>query len=217
MQSKGWEGIYRQRGDLQLEVLSKVKKASGIFKKKNYEKILDLGCGTGKYSIFLANKGFLVYATDMSKTGIDIAKQKAKSLGLGNIHFKKHDMRSIPFADSFFDAVICTWTIYHGTLDEIRKTVSEIYRVLKPNGTLITDSLSVDDVTYGLGNEIERNTFLGAKEQEEDIPHHYSTREELVQLFLEFRQLKIRSSSSSYTDGRGEKYIRKYYGVETIK
>ena len=120
MQAKGWERIYRQRGDLRFRVLPKIKRASNIFKKGNYEKILDLGCGTGKHSIFLAKQGFSVYATDISTTGINIAKKKAKSLGLNNIHFKQHDMRRIPFADSFFDAVVCTWTIYHGTLNEIR-------------------------------------------------------------------------------------------------
>lgn len=217
MQTEGWERIYRQRGDLQFSVLPKIKRAASIFKKENYKKILDLACGTGRHSIFLAKEGFSVYATDISTTGINIAKKKAKSPGLNNIHFKQHDMRKIPFSDSFFDAVVCTWSIYHGTLNEIRKTVSEIYRVLKPNGTVLTDFLSVADVTYGLGKETERNTFLGAKNQEEDIPHHYSTREELVQLFSGFRQLRIRSSTSSYIDESGEKYVRKYYNVEAIK
>lgn len=217
MPATGWERIYRQRGDLKFEVLPKIKRTARVFKEKKYQKILDLGCGTGKHSIFLAKKGFSVYATDISKTGIDIAEKKAKSLGLNNIHFQQHDMRRIPFADSFFDSVICTWTIYHGTLDEIRKTVSEIHRVLKSNGTAITDFLSVDDATYGLGKETERNTFLGAKDQEEDIPHHYSTKEELIQLFSEFRQLKIRTSTNSYIDERGDKYFRKYYNVEATK
>ena len=217
MQAKGWERIYRQRGELQFRVLPKIRRASSIFKKANYEKILDLGCGTGRHTIFLAKEGFSVYATDISTTGINIVKNKAKSLGLNNIHFKQHDMRRIPFADSFFDAVVCTWTIYHGTLNEIRKTVGEIYRVLKPNGTVLTDFLSLADATYGLGEEIERNTFFGAKNQEEDIPHHYSTREELIQLFSEFRQLKIQLSTNSYIDERGEKYTRKYYNVEATK
>ena len=217
MEAEGWERIYRQRGDLKFEVLPKIKRAARAFKENKYEKILDLGCGTGKHSIFLAKEGFSVYATDISKTGINIAKEKAKSLGLSNIHFQQHDMRRIPFADSFFDAVVCTWTIYHGTLAEIRKTISEIYRVLKSNGTVITDFISVNDAAYGLGKETERNTFLGAKDQEEDIPHHYSTREEIIQLFSEFRRLKIRASTNSYIDERGKRYLRKYFNVEATK
>jgi ubiquinone/menaquinone biosynthesis C-methylase UbiE len=121
--------------------------------------VLDLGCGTGKHSLFLASEGFQVHATDLAETGIKIAREKAKSLGISNIHFKQHDMREIPFADRFFDAVLCIWTIYHGTRDDIRKTVQEIYRVLKPDSTFLTDFLSVTDSTYGLGREIEKNTL----------------------------------------------------------
>lgn len=213
----GWERIYREVGDLQLEVLPKIKRASQVFKEKDYKKILDLGCGTGKHSIFLAQRGFSVYATDISLTGIDIAKKKARLLKLYNIQFKQHDMRNIPFPNNFFDAVICTWTIYHGTLDEIKKTVSEIWRVLMPSGMVITDFLSISDSTYGIGKEIERNTFLGAKHTEEDVPHHYSTREELIRLFSQFQGLKIRSASNTYIDERGENYIRKYFNVEAVK
>jgi ubiquinone/menaquinone biosynthesis C-methylase UbiE len=214
---EGWERIYREKGDLQLEVLPKIKRGSKVFKERGYKKILDLGCGTGKHSIFLAQKGFSVYATDISLTGIDIARKKARSLNLDTIQFKQHDMRSIPFTNNFFDAVICIWTIYHGTLDEIRKTVSEIWRVLKPNGMVITDFLSISDSTYGIGKEIERYTFLGAKVTEEDVPHHYTTREELLRLFSQFQQVKIRSSSNSYVNERGENYIRKYFNVQAIK
>lgn len=213
----GWERIYREMGDLQLEVLPKIKRVSQDFKERDYRKILDLGCGTGKHSIFLAQKEFSVYATDISLTGINIAKEKAELLNLNNIQFKQHDMRAIPFTNNFFDAVICIWTIYHGTLDGIRKTVNEIWRVLKPNGMVITDFLSISDSTYGIGKEIERNTFLGAKDTEEDVPHHYSTREELIRLFSQFQGLKIRSASNTYVDERGENYIRKYLNVQAIK
>jgi len=217
MKATGWERIYIQQGDLQFDVLPRIEGASRLFKKRGYEKVLDLGCGTGKHSIFLALEGFSVYATDMSRTGIDIAREKAESLGLGNIHFKQHDMMRIPFTDSFFDAVICIWTIYHGTLDRIQETINEIYRVLKPGGMVLTDFLAVKDDTYGLGREIEENTFLGEKKTEEDVPHHYSTREELAQLFSNFGQLKIEASSNSYTDETGKHYTRHYYEVDATR
>jgi ubiquinone/menaquinone biosynthesis C-methylase UbiE len=214
---RDWERIYRQRGDLKFRVLPKIMRASKIFKASNYQKILDLSCGTGKHSIYLARKGFKVYATDISPTGLKIAREKAASLGLHNIRFKRHDMRSIPFPDSFFDAVICTWAIYHGTLEQIRQTISEIHRALKPDGTVITDLLSVATESYGLGEEIEKDTFVGAKEQEEDVIHHYTTREELIRLFSEFRKLKIRLSTKSHTGEKGEKHFTKRYNVTAIK
>lgn len=217
MKTAGWERIYRERGDLQFGVLPKIRQAAGTFKEKDYEKILDLGCGTGKHSIFLSEAGFQVYATDLSETGIKIAREKSGSLGLSEIHFRQHDMREIPFTDSFFDAVICIWTIYHGTLADIKKTIGEIYRVLKVNGTVMTDMLSVSHETYGMGEEIENNTFVGEKQGEEDVPHHYTTRGEIAWLFSEFRQLQIRLPVSSYLDDSGEKHIVKRYDITAIK
>lgn len=214
---RDWERIYREVGDLQLGVLPKLKRAPRIFNQRNLNKILDLGCGTGKHSIFLAEKGFSVYATDISLSGLEITKKKAGLLKLDNISFRQHDMRNIPFSDNFFDAVICIWTIYHGTLPEIFKTVNEIHRVLIPGGMVITDFLSIADSTYGIGKEIEKNTFVGAKATEEDVPHHYSTREEIRQLFSEFRELRVRSSSNSYIDDSGQNRLRKYFNVEAIK
>ena len=217
MQAKGWERIYQERGELHFTVLPKIKIASALFKTRGYKDILDLGCGTGRHSIFLAKKGFQVYATDMSPTGIEIARKKAESQGLHNIRFQQHDMQSIPFSDGFFDAVICTWAIHHGTLDEIQKTISEIYRVLKLNGIVITDLLSVDTESYRIGEEIEENTFIGKKTMEEDVPHHYSTREEILRLFSAFRQLNVRLSTKYYTGNKGKKHVSKRFNVQAVK
>jgi len=217
MKARDWERIYQQRGDLNLRILPKVKRAAKTFKEKKYQKILDLGCGTGKHSIFLAAEGFQVYATDISETGLKITREKAESLGLNNISIKRHDMKEIPFDDSFFDAVICTWTIYHGTLAEITATFGEIYRVLRQNGTFITDFLSPDDYSYGLGKEIERNTFLGSKKNEEDVPHHYFQKKELTYLLSDYKQLDIKAASYSFLDEKGERFFRKYYDVEAVK
>lgn len=216
MNKSDWEKIYKEKGDLRFAVLPKIRRVTRVFKEKGYKNILDLGCGTGKHSIFLAKRGFSVYATDISLSGIKIAKNKAESQGL-NIHFKQHDMKSIPFDENFFDAVICTWTIYHGMLKSIKQTISEVHRVLKQDGMFVTDFLSVDDSTFGIGKEIEKNTFIGEKGDEQDIPHHYVTRDELVRLLSEFKKVRIRASSNSYTDENGKRYFRKYFNVEAIK
>ncbi len=153
----------------------------------------------------------------MSPTGLKIAREKAESLGLQNIRFQQYDMRSIPFPGGFLDAVICTWAIYHGTVEQIQKTVDEIYRVLGSNGTVITDLLSVTTESYGAGREIEKGTFVGAKYNEEDVPHHYSTREEIPRIFSDFRQCKVRMSTKTYTDEKGEKHYSKRFNVTAVK
>ncbi|MFH1972140.1 MAG: class I SAM-dependent methyltransferase [archaeon] len=192
MENKGWESIYKSKGDIYSEPLPKIKKASKLFKEKQYKKILDLGCGTGRHSIFLAKQGFLVYATDISPKGIDITKKKSKGL---NIQFKVHDMTKIPYNDNYFDAIICVFAMGHGLLSDAKKTIDEMFRVLKPNGTVLTEFMSTKDKTYGKGKEIEKNTFLGSMEGEEDIAHHYFTKEEIKTLFAKFSKTNISTTT----------------------
>ncbi|HTY81615.1 MAG TPA: class I SAM-dependent methyltransferase, partial [Dehalococcoidales bacterium] len=178
MVKRDWEKIYKEKGDLGYEVLPRIKRAAKVFKEKGYQKILDLGCGTGRHSLYLARRGFDVYATDVSPTAVKIAGEKAVELGL-DIHFKQHDMRDIPFGDNFFDAAICTWTLHHGTVAQIQRTIDEVRRTLKKGGTFITDMPSVTTAGARNGREIEKNTVVG-KKGEEEVPHHYSTREEIL-------------------------------------
>lgn len=191
METKGWENIYRLQGEVQTEVLQVVKEATQLFKEKGYKRIMDLGCGTGRHTIYLAQQGFDVYATDISETGLEITKKKADNLNLTNIIYKQHDMATIPFEDDSFDAVLCIWTTGHGLLNDVRRNVDEMYRVTKPGGIVFADYVSVFDETYGLGTEIEPNTFVGSRPGEEDILHHYSTKEELQNLYAGFSTIRI--------------------------
>ena len=190
MKTEGWERLYKEKGEIYTDIIPQVKKYAKIFKKKKYSKILDLGCGTGRHSIYLAKKGFIVYASDISKTGIAITKRKAKFLKL-NIKFKVFDMKKIPYPANHFDGVICIFTLGHGLLKDNKKTIDEIYRVLKPRGTVITEFMSVKDKTYGEGKEVEKNTFLGSMEEDKHMLHHYFTRDEIKMLLSKFTNIKI--------------------------
>ncbi|MFH1669788.1 MAG: class I SAM-dependent methyltransferase [Candidatus Woesearchaeota archaeon] len=191
MENEGWEKIYAKEGEIFSEPLPKIIAASRLFKKRGYIRILDLGCGTGRHSIYLAQQGFSVYATDISKTGIEILKKNAKTKNLSNIRYAVHDMTKVPYEDNFFDAIICVFAMGHGLLDDAKKTIDEMFRVLKPQGTVITEFMSVKDKTYGKGEEIEKNTFIGSMEGEEDIPHHYFSDKEINTLFSKFSKIKI--------------------------
>jgi SAM-dependent methyltransferase len=225
MTPRDWEKIYKETGDLGYEVLPRIRKASALFRKKNYRNVLDLGCGTGRHSLFLAKQGFQVYATDISPTALKIAGEKAAALGLKNVHFQQHDMRSIPFVDNFFEVVICTWTLHHGTLAQIQKTINEVHRVLTPGGTFVTDMPSTETAGSKNGIEIEKNTLIG-KNSEEDVPHHYATKEEIRLLFSAFQCLDVRLHTATeyyradkiHSDSKeGIKYTSKRYNIQAIK
>lgn len=97
--------------------------------------VLDLGSGTG-YPALLAAKEVgptgHVTGVDFSGEMLDAARRKAEALGLGNIKFKECDVTDLPFEDSSFDAVTSRFCLMF--LPDLAKTLSEVFRVLKPGG-----------------------------------------------------------------------------------
>ncbi|GMQ60737.1 hypothetical protein AN1V17_51400 [Vallitalea sediminicola] len=112
---------------------------------KNYQ-VLELGSGTG--SFWLANKTKLPYMniiiTDSSEGMLNTVRKKLESLNC-NVTFNLVDSQEIPYMDNSFDIIIANHMIYH--IPDINKAISEIYRVLKPNGKLYTTTLGKDNMT----------------------------------------------------------------------
>lgn len=208
-----WDKIYREQGEVQRDVLPTVVVAAEIFSKHNCSKVMDLGCGMGRHTVYLAKKGFNVYATDVSETGIEKTKEKVEELALNNVEFKQHDMRDIPFENNFFDAILCVWTTGHGTLNDTKRNVDEMHRVLKPNGIIVIDYVSIDDARYGKGIMIEEDTFLNNMEGEENIPHHYSSREEIEDLYQKFSNIDINPIDYHFFDNYKNKHVIKAFVV----
>lgn len=162
-----------------------------LFKRMGYKRILDLGCGYGKHSIYLAENNFEVVSMDINKQALEWLKRYIKRKSINNITLIQADVNSIPFIDSYFDTVICSSVIHHQNLEQVKNSISEIYRVLNQKGCLLIDFMSIEDDSFGIGEEIERNTFIGSRKGEENIPHHYSDISELDKLLRMFSEIKI--------------------------
>jgi ubiquinone/menaquinone biosynthesis C-methylase UbiE len=100
------------------------------------DKVLEIGCGTG--SLIIAVKERVGLSGEA--VGIDIAPEMAAAAGRKvtrrkiNVSIKVGSIAGIPLPDNHFDAVICSFMIFHMP-DEVRmKGLREIYRVLKPGG-----------------------------------------------------------------------------------
>lgn len=102
-------------------VLESIAKARG--------KILDLGCGAGAFTAALKDyrPDFNLIGLDLSKKAIRLAKQKHKEIG-----FIQAKVDKIPFKKNSFEVVTGNHLIEH--LDDPKRALAEIYRVLKPKG-----------------------------------------------------------------------------------
>ena len=97
------------------------------------KEILELGCGLGEASTYLALCGANVTATDLSSGMLEVANKLALKNGT-SIKTIKCDADSLPFPDNQFDIVYCSNLLHHV---DIEITVKEIYRVLKNGGVFV--------------------------------------------------------------------------------
>ncbi len=133
---KQWNEIFKEDGRVFLEPQKDMPRIAKLFKKKGIKRILDLGCGSGRHTVYLAKNGFDVYGFDIAPVGINLAKKwlkqeklKAK-FRIGSVFGK------LPYKDNFFDALISTQVINHAEISDIRKLIKEMERVLKPKGLI---------------------------------------------------------------------------------
>jgi len=113
-----------------LHYLPKVVDFSGYKDKK----ILDVGCGTGNDLTRFARGGAKITGIDLAEHSIELAKNNFSMRGLQG-EFQVMDGEALEFEDNSFDMVYCH-TVLHFTPDP-EKMISEIERVLKPDGEAI--------------------------------------------------------------------------------
>lgn len=96
--------------------------------------ILEIGCGYGAYIPLLANYAKILVEMDIDEQYLNITKSKYEKY-YPNVKFIVGDAHKLPFEDNTFDVVILIEVFKH--LENPKQVLSEISRVLKPNGTLI--------------------------------------------------------------------------------
>jgi ubiquinone/menaquinone biosynthesis C-methylase UbiE len=104
--------------------------------------VLEVAPGPGYLSIELAKLGsYRIVGLDISKTFVDIAKEKARVAG-AQIEFRQGDAAYIPFSADIFDFVICTSAFKN--FPEPVRVLDEIFRVLKTGGKALIIDLRKD-------------------------------------------------------------------------
>jgi SAM-dependent methyltransferase len=167
-----------------------ITKITRLFNKSGVGRILDLGCGGGRHLVYLAKRGFDVYGLDSSSSGLAQAMNflwKSKATG----HLALHDMVMLPYDDHYFDAIISVQVMHHNTIKPIRRTVKEMYRVLKDCGLVwVTVPVSKNEPSKRQ-REIEPRTFIPLDGREKGVPHHYFKTEEILSLFHRFKLIDL--------------------------
>jgi len=132
-----------------------------LFKKRGVRKVLDLGCGSGRHTVYFAKNGFNTYGLDIAPVGLKITKDWLKQEGLrANLKLSSIFNR-LPYKDNFFDAIISIQVINHGRIESIRKLIKEMERILKPNGLIFITFLQKSRVKNWRVGSIHKERFIG--------------------------------------------------------
>lgn len=130
------------------------RKTLELLKRKGITKLLELGCGQGRDTIYFVQNGLTVYALDYSALGLEAIDKKAQELGLSHlITTIIHDVRTaLPFADETFDACYSHMLFCMAlTNSELVFLAQEIRHVLKPDGFNIYTVRHTGDPYCGTG------------------------------------------------------------------
>jgi len=164
-------------------------------------KILDMGCGAGRHTIFLAREGFQAFGTDISEEGLNAARERFKEERLEGT-LKKSNMQEQPFVDNFFDGAISFGVLYYNDRKGFENTVSETFRILKKGGKALVFARTTDDYRYGKGGQIERNSFILDIEDtnEKNMIMHFLDREEINVIFNKFSEITVEKTETTFSN-----------------
>ena len=125
--------------------------------------ILDVGCGSGRYSLKSASKGVETISIDLSLKMLKVLLKKLEDHGLKeNVHVILADGENLPLRDDSLRGLLCTLTFDH--FQEPKKAISEFSRVLRVGGLCVISTLNKEHLKLLrrlLGISADKVPFLG--------------------------------------------------------
>ena len=152
-------------------------------------RLLEIGAGTGRYSIALAKAGYDVTSVELVEHNLEVLKKNSE--GIDNIQSFQGDALDLSrFADNSFDVTLLFGPLYHlYEPQDVQKSIDEAIRVTKPNGVILVAFLSVYAILFD--NYLNGTLLDGIKE---NFTENYKIRHFEEQLFtgydiVEFEEL----------------------------
>lgn len=191
-------------------------------------KLLDIGCGTGRFTLPIANRFYCrVTGADISVEMLEKAKGKDKN---GVVRWENQNIHEMTYSDASFDVIFMSNVIHH--CDTPMKALGECYRVLADNGVILIRYGAIEqireDVTHSFFPEAllldeERTPSVGLIEKwmiqadfrsvntEEVQQKTFQTYEELIEAHA-YKTTSVLSMISEDAYETGMERLRKYVG-----
>jgi SAM-dependent methyltransferase len=183
-------------------------------------RVLDLGCGTGRNSNYLALEGAIVTGIEISSTALMLAATRAKELGLigagieSNIEYIKGSMgEMLQFENDTFDLVIDVTSSNSLNESERERYIEETERVLKSGGNFFVKTLCKD------GDHNAKNLIKLSPGKEYDtyimpeigLTERVWSKEDFVAYYSRYFVIEKLEKKTNYSRINGQSYKRNFW------
>lgn len=179
----------------QVEFLTSMKYIEEYLAKDRTKKVLDIGAGTGRYSVALAKEGYDVTAVELVKYNLGILKSKKSGVKA----YQGNALKLSRFADDSFDVTLLFGPMYHlHTAEEQKKALSEASRVTRKDGVILVaycmNEYSV--LTYGFR---EGHLMESLKEGKLTEDFHVISKEEDLYHYMRLEEIDALNARAGLT------------------
>lgn len=161
------------------------------------QKILDLACGYGRFTIPLAKQGYNIEGADISQNLLNAAKKTAKKQRL-KIRFRLADMRKLPYKKDSFDVILCMWSAFLelSKKKDQMKALKEMLRTLNLGGFALLEMpkpMSRSELLKS-GEVIKMKNRVGLSKISdiESVPMFYHSKQSLTGLMKNIKPKKYK-------------------------
>ncbi|MCA9357063.1 class I SAM-dependent methyltransferase [Candidatus Kaiserbacteria bacterium] len=180
----------------------------------NNLKALDLGSGTGRNGNYLADLGFQVAGFELSKTAVELAKQRASEQGLFNTNYRVLNIgEKYPLEDNSIDLVIDVMS--SNSLNEKEREIylAETSRVLKTGGYFFFRGLCKDGDKHTknlikLNTGLEKDTYIN---KDMGLVERVFTESDFIELYSKYFSILRLEKKSNYAKMNNQSYKRNYW------
>jgi len=175
--------------------------------------VIDLGSGTGAFTLNAANKCRRIYAVDISAPMLDYCKQQAEKKGLSNIVFCQAGLLTYEHSGEPADAAVCVAVLHHLPDFWKGKALKRVFEMLRPGGRFLLFDIVFSSTETDLDRNIDlfingMKKMVGPKMAEEAIIHvrdEFSTFDWILEGLL--RRAGFQIDSAEYGSGFQTTYL----------
>lgn len=154
-QLRHWDETLASRPEMfGREASEPARRSAAEFRAAGFHRILELGGGQGRDSLFFGANGFEVHVLDYAPAGVEAIQQNAGRVGLSSrVSAARHDVRlPLPVPGAAFDACFAHMLFCMAlTTAELTSLTREVWRVLRPGGQCVYTVRNTSDPDYGRG------------------------------------------------------------------